>query len=795
VQIPEQGLWRAGFSLKLAGFRMPPSEKNLPFRFKALRVESLATSMSPGQYLELRYTIGKNSLGRSVFACEICGIVEGAERSETLHSAEEFREQIGTLKAALLPGLVFVSRRPVPGTHAQRPPRGWGARIEPLGVSIDAGVPISPDDLNPGVLRAEVRERPAGVIFPAGRGEPAISLDSLILGSRSLNRPVRLIIRFCMVFLGPAEQKRLSDIIGGLASGKNGAVPAGMPFRTESSDSDTDVHAQDIVEQARLWLRRPVGCRIRVLAFSPAPIPAAFLKLVGEEIFQGSPVDIVDIPDFPPDGTRPGEDRAKKEGTTTLDLNLHDCVNALSALPPLMPSPSQLKELGVERMHPAPPNLPKEGILIGRAGLGTDRRSVRFATKDRMRHCYILGATGVGKSTLLRNLVIQDMRAGEGLALIDPHGDLYDEILENIPKRREKDVVLIDPGDFERAVGINLLDCRGPWRAVQVNYVVNELICIFDRLYDLRTTGGPIFEMYMRNALLLSLNSGQPNPTLLDVPRIFQDKDFRRFLVKRCKDPLVRDFWRKEAEQVTGEVSLQNLTPYVTSKLNQFVSNAILRPMIGQKSKMDFRRMMDEGKIVLVKLSKGLLGELDTKLLGMLLIGRIFQSAMERLDRKPAERRGMFLYVDEFQNFVTDSVAFLLSEARKFGLGMTLANQTLSQLRANPGKQDLLETVLGNAGSLLIFRCGPRDAKILEPYVAPAMDAQDLQELPDFHAAGRILAANMPVAGVRIKTLPAFRLPREKAADPKILRRRNHRYSMPVEMVEKSIAEHRAMYP
>jgi hypothetical protein len=259
----------------------------------------------------------------------------------------------------------------------------------------------------------------------------------------------------------------------------------------------------------------------------------------------------------------------------------------------------------------------------------------------------------------------------------------------------------------------------------------------------------------MRNALLLLLENESWIATLVDVPRVFEERSFRKFLLKTCTNPLVVSFWKKQAETAGGDASLSNIAPYITSKLNQFTTNAVLRPIVGQtKSTINFRETIDTGKILLVNLSKGLLGELDAQLLGMLIIGKLFSSAMGRVTIEKKARKAMFLYVDEFQNFTTDSVAYLISEARKFGLNLTLANQNLSQLSTNSGKHNILDAVLGNVGSMLLFRLGVIDSEKLEAYTRPELRAGDLQQLPDFHVAARMLTQNKPQKPFVFKTAP-----------------------------------------
>ncbi len=289
---------------------------------------------------------------------------------------------------------------------------------------------------------------------------------------------------------------------------------------------------------------------------------------------------------------------------------------------------------------------------------------------------------------------------------------------------------------------------------MQINLIVNEMIKIFDHLYDLRQTDGPMFELYMRNALLLVVDNDAPG-TLMDVPRVFEDKDYRDYLKCICKNPLVVRFWSEQAERAGGESALANIAPYITSKLNQFTHNALLRPIIGQcKSTIDFRQLMDHRQILLVNLSKGLLGELDTPMLRMLLIGKLFFAAMGRVDVPEAQRTPFHWYVDEFQNFTTGTVAHLLSESRKFGIRLTLANQNMAQLNRGYCRDSLIEAVLGNVGNLLVFRMGAADAEKLVTYTRPELGSQDLQYLPDFHAVARLLKHNTPLRPFVFQTLP-----------------------------------------
>ena len=231
-------------------------------------------------------------------------------------------------------------------------------------------------------------------------------------------------------------------------------------------------------------------------------------------------------------------------------------------------------------------------------------------------------------------------------------------------------------------------------------------------MYDMRQAGGPMFETYFRNAMLLLLESDLPEVTIMELSLVFESRDYRQFLLGRCKNPVVVGFWKEIAEKVSGEASLSSIAPYIICKLNAFTYNALIRPILGQaKSTIDFRQIMDRQNILLIKLPKGLLGESDAQLLGSFILARIFSAAMGRTNVPENKRPPFHLYVDEFQNFVNDGVAFMLAEARKFGLYLTLANQNLSQLAASQGRQNLVDAVLGNVGSLIAFNRSARCRK------------------------------------------------------------------------------------
>ena len=393
------------------------------------------------------------------------------------------------------------------------------------------------------------------------------------------------------------------------------------------------------------------------------------------------------------------------------------------------------------KIAPAPANVPTEGITLGENIYRGIKKEIRIKRQDRRRHTYLIGKSGVGKSVLLANMAIQDIQNGEGVCVFDPNGDLITDILERIPPERAEDVIIFSPGDVERPLALNLLEFD-PRYPEQKSFVINEMIGILDKLYDLKATGGPMFEQYMRNAMLLIMDDAESGSTLMEIPKVLADEDFRRYKLNQCKNQTVVDFWRKEAEKAGGEAALANIVPYITSKLTPFISNDMMRPIIGQqKSAFNLREVMDKQKILLVDLPKGLIGETNAYLLGMILVGKILMSALSRTDIPPEQRKDFYLYIDEFQNFTTSSICQILSEARKYALDLIIAHQYIGQLSKN-NNNEIKDAVFGNVGTMISFKVGSEDAEFLVKEFAPAFNQYDLINVDKGMACIKLLVDN-----------------------------------------------------
>lgn len=404
------------------------------------------------------------------------------------------------------------------------------------------------------------------------------------------------------------------------------------------------------------------------------------------------------------------------------------------------------------KIAPAPATVPTEGISLGENVYRGVKKEIRMKREDRRRHTYIIGKSGTGKSVLLANMAIQDIQNGEGVCVIDPHGDLIADILDRLPIERAEDVIIFSPGDRERPLALNLLE-YDPQYPEQKSFVINEMIGIFDKLYDLKATGGPMFEQYMRNAMLLIMDDPESGSTLMEIPKVLADEDFRRLKLSRCKNQTVVDFWRKEAEKAGGEAALANIVPYITSKLTSFVSNDMMRPIIGQqKSAFNLREVMDKQKILLIDLPKGLVGEMNAYLLGMILVGKILMAALSRTDMSASTRKDFYLYIDEFQNFTTTSICQILSEARKYALNLVIAHQYIGQLSKGQNTE-IRDAVFGNVGTMVSFKIGAEDSQLLVKEFAPVFNEYDLINIDKGTAYIKLLVDNSALRPFSLRTI------------------------------------------
>ena len=430
---------------------------------------------------------------------------------------------------------------------------------------------------------------------------------------------------------------------------------------------------------------------------------------------------------------------------------------------------------------PTPLDMPQHGTLLGDNVFRNHTTEIYITPADRLRHFYVIGQTGTGKTTLMKNMIVQDIRDGAGVCMIDPHGTDIDDVLSTIPDARIDDVIYFDPAYQGSVLGLNMLEFD-PARPEQKTFVVNELFSIFQRLYGANPESmGPMFEQYFRNATLLVMEDPESGNTLMDISRVMADAEYRKMKLAKARNPVVTQFWSEIAAKAGGEAALENIVPYIVSKFDVFTANDFMRPIIGQQqSAFNFRSLMDERKILLVNLSKGRLGEINANLIGMILVGKILMAALSRVDDPSQNFPPFYLHIDEFQNVTTDSISAILSEARKYKLGLTIAHQYIAQI-----DEGIRDAVFGNVGSIGAFRVGSEDAQILAHQFEPVFDESDIMNIENHNAYLRILANGVPTKPFNIATRAPEPTNTERAAAIKQYSYQKH--GKPLRQVEMEI--------
>ena len=410
-----------------------------------------------------------------------------------------------------------------------------------------------------------------------------------------------------------------------------------------------------------------------------------------------------------------------------------------------------------------------------------ERKKFGIKLDDRRRHVYIVGKTGMGKTELLKNMAIQDIQQGHGVGFVDPHGEAAEDLLDFVPKERIKDVVYFNPADLEFPIAFNVME------KVDVEHrhlVASGLMGVFKKIWP--DVWSARMEYILNNSILALLE--YPGSTLLGVNRLLADPEYRKKVIENIKDPVVKSFWVNEFARYTQRYEVE-ATAAIQNKIGQFISAPLIRNIVGQTaSAVDMRKVMDEGKILILNLSKGKIGEDASKLLGGLLITKLQLAAMSRVDVPESQRRDFFLYVDEFQNFATESFVNILSEARKYRLGLILAHQYISQM-----EEKVRDAVFGNVGTLISFRVGAEDAEYLEKEFSPEFTAQDLVNLPKYQIYLKLMVDGVAGRPFSAQTLPPFEKPK-KSYRKEIIRFSREKYATPREIVEQNIARWTGSY-
>lgn len=448
-----------------------------------------------------------------------------------------------------------------------------------------------------------------------------------------------------------------------------------------------------------------------------------------------------------------------------------------------LPDQNSITTSSVERQTSkqvdGPSQLADNGFLMGYNVYRGVKKEIRLADNDRRRHLYVVGQTGTGKSVLLENMAVQDMMDGKGFAFIDPHGDAVESLMSMVPKERTEDVIYFCPADMDYPMGLNLFEFDSP---DQKDFLIQEAINMLYKLYDPQHQGiiGPRYEHWFRNASL-TLMADPAGSTFIDIPKIFTDNDYAKQKLKYVTDPTVLDFWNKEMAK-TSDYHKSEVLGWFVSKFGAFLSNEMMRNTIGQvKSSFNLREIMDNRKILLVNLSKGRTGELNSMLLGMVFVMKFQAAAMSRANIPEDQRVDFSLYVDEFQNFSTDSFASILSEARKYRLNLIVANQFIGQLT-----EEIRDAVFGNVGSIISLRTGATDADFLVKQFSPVFDVEDMIKMPNYNAVVRLMINGVPSQPFSMATVPPLGTKNAKLGEA-LKKLSSAKHAKPKAQVEKEI--------
>jgi hypothetical protein len=419
----------------------------------------------------------------------------------------------------------------------------------------------------------------------------------------------------------------------------------------------------------------------------------------------------------------------------------------------------------------------RDKTILGRTNFRNRQVEFGIKTDDRRRHIYIIGKTGSGKTTLMENMLIDDIRAGRGVGLVDPHGDFAEKIINFIPAERVEDVIYFNPADINYPIAFNPLERVSD---AERHLVASGVVGVFKKIWP--DVWSARMEYILNNSLLSLLE--YPEANLLEIIKLLSDKSYRERLVENLTDPVVKSFWVNEFARYSQRFEVEAVAA-ILNKVGQFVSNPLIRNVIGQpRSSIDLRRVMDEGKILIVNLSKGKIGEDNSALLGALIVTKLQLTAMRRVDVPEEERKDFYLYIDEFQNFSTESFAAILSEARKYRLSLVLTHQYIGQLVSDNTK--VRDAIFGNVGTIIVFRVGAEDAEFLEKEFAPEFSANDLVNLPKYHIYIKLMIDGVASKPFSAETLEPPSPPAESFADV-IIENSRRLYGTPRDVVEKEI--------
>lgn len=684
-----------GFSLSTRAIPQPNAEAHTDALF--LLAERLEASESV--WIEARSTM---SASRSIELTAGVHLAQANSHGVGVHSGRRLQDFCDALSLSFPHVAMKALDEPQPA------PKPGGTAIIPLrGIPVHLSDLVGAADLTLMPAPSRTQHTPGKVLLGACASRTPLSDALRIL--RRVRHPmsIRLTLRPC--HLCSRDIRHLSELYRDLAALRNEHPLTGGEVARVS----------EVTALVAAWLTAKSGVATSISACSDLPVDSALASALATAF------------SLPPSARRdtlePALDlagcfvRGQRFPALTLD---DDVARALEPCP---------RRRTAGRSDAAASR--STGALIG---VTPDDAAVHLDDHSRSRHLLICGSTGTGKSTLLNNLIASDVRDGHGVVLVDPHGDLFEDVLDRLNRKPDIPVWVANTADIDSPYSLNLLQSAGD--SYRQNFVCNQLIRLLKRsLYKNVPEGfGPMFEAYFRNAFLLLSDGGNGAHTISDMDRVFGDARFRRELLETCGNEHVQRFWRNIATKAGGEAALENIAPYIVSKLTQFVGNPVISPIVcAQESTIDFNRIMDSGGVCVVNLAKGRVGTTEAEILGGIFTTALFSAALSRAGRGRGERRPVRVYLDEFQSYAGEVISEMLAECRKYGLEMTLATQSLNRLKALNG--DLTQSVLGNTANIVALRSGPQDADLLADWIGGGVTRENIVSLDDFVAIARLL--------------------------------------------------------
>lgn len=773
------GVFQARFALQLASVSSTAlatdharwSESGTIVQGEAARqraLSSLACSLRPSQrirFVHLTSAHAKQSLRYRM-------LIEGEALTRDARSAaQRARELLGSLRSALAVG---ADQFRFEGQAQPEPRDQWVDCVDlvPAAIAILRGAGVAVGSIAHGSERQ--------TLLPIVPNRIQTFLEGVVTGLTSLPAPTRLVIEWRGLPADARMRPLVEQDVRSLLDANSKLVRLARLDGLGGEVPPEDLNRTHRVLQG--WLAEPLGALMCVRIQSTDPVPPTLARMIGHELFLGRPFAVC------------REEGGYRGFLADSAGDLGGLVTRDMPMPPLFPQPLSVDAQGLQRHFPVVEfDMPAGGIVLGDSPGRGRYREIRFADRDREQHCHVAGQTGSGKTRgLLEPMALQDMARGESVFYPDMDGDSFDYLHAACPPARRADIVSLDFTDFEASPALNLLQFQTKWPRIERGFIVDNLVQIFKQQYPETPEGfGPMFELYFTNAAYLVME--ESGSTVLDILRVFSDSAYRRRLLSICKDPLVAEFWRNIAVKAGGDASLENIAPYIISKLTKMVDDELVKRVVGQaESTIDFRAGMDARKIFLIKLSTGLLSERGARFLAMLLTTRLFAAAMSRADIAPHLRVPCHVYLDEFQDSASpELIKFMLARSRKYGIRLVLANQNLAQLPSS-----LSQSVLANCGTKIIMRTGPQDAELLAPWVAPHFSASDLLSLPNRHAVARVMVNGVlsPSFAMRTRTVPdREHSPEVDARIAAIRAESRRRYCVDAEVIDQRIAARRAV--